>query len=114
MRMGEREGKEEDEMAEWQMWERGVRRHSYKETVLTFRIQGFLGNHTILICALPNSPKQHAGPLSGLLRDCGPYHPFFTQLGTAHRIFTDLSAIPSRLSNFYCTVITLVFSQRFK
>ena len=84
MRMGEREGKEEDEVAEWQRWERGVRRRNYKETVPTFRIQGFLGNRTILICALPNSLKQCAGPLSGLPRNYSPHRPFFnaTQYGT--------------------------------
>ena len=77
MRMGEREGEEEDEVTEWQRWERGVRRRSYKDTLSTFRIQGFLGNRTMLICALLNSPKWHAGPLSGLPRNCGPYHLFF-------------------------------------
>ena len=77
MRMGKREGKEEDEVAEWQRWEHGVRRHSYKDTLPTFCIQGFLENHTMLICALPNSPKRHARPLSRLLRNYDPYHPFF-------------------------------------
>ena len=62
MRMGEREDEEEDEVAKWQRWERGVRRRSYKETIPTFRIQGFLENRTILICALPNSPKRRGGP----------------------------------------------------
>ena len=66
MRMGEREGKEEDEVAEWQRWERGVRRRSYKDTQPTFRIQGFLENRTMLICTLPNSLKRRGGPLSGL------------------------------------------------
>ena len=77
MRMGEREGEEEDEVTEWQRWERGVLRRSYKDTLLSFRIQGFLGNRTMLICALLNSPKQRAGPLSGLPRNYGPYLPFF-------------------------------------
>ena len=77
MRMGEREGEEEDEVTEWQRWERGVRRCSYKDTLPTFRIQGFLGNHTMLICALSNSPKRRARPLSGLPRNYGPYHLFF-------------------------------------
>ena len=77
MRMGEREGKEEDEVAEWQRWERGVWRCSYKGTQPTFCIQGFLGNHTMLICAFPNSPKRHAGPLARLPRNYGPYRPFF-------------------------------------
>ena len=77
MRMGEREGEEEDEVTEWPRWERGVRRRSYKDTFPTFRIQGFLGNRTMLICALPNFPKRRARPLSGLLRNYGPYHPFF-------------------------------------
>ena len=74
--MEEREAEEEDEVVKWQRWQRIVRRHSYKETVPTFRIQGFLGNRTMLICTLPNSPKRRAGPLSGLLRNCGPYHLF--------------------------------------
>ena len=77
MRMGECEGEEEDKVVEWQRWERGVWQRSYKDTLPTFRIQGFLGNHTMLIYALPNSPKRRAGPLSGLLRNCGPYRPFF-------------------------------------
>ena len=77
MRMGEREAEEEDEVAKWLRWERGVRRHSYKDTLLNFRIQGFLGNCTMLICAFPNSPKRRAGPLSGLPRNYSPYRPFF-------------------------------------
>ena len=77
MQMGEREGKEEDEVVEWQRWERGVRRRSYKDTLSTFRIQGFLGNRTMLIYALPNSPKRHPGLLSELSRNYGPYRPFF-------------------------------------
>ena len=77
MRMGEHEGKDEDEVMEWQRWERRVRRCSNKDTLSTFCIQGFLGNRTMLICALLNSPKRHGGPLSGLPRNYGPYHPFF-------------------------------------
>ena len=77
MRMGKCEGEEEDKVAEWQRWKRGVRRRSYKDTLPTFHIQGFLENRTMLICALPNSPKQRAGPLSGLPRNYGPYRPFF-------------------------------------
>ena len=77
MRMGEREGKVEDEVVEWQRWEHGVWQHNYKDTLPTFRIQGFLGNHTMLICAILNSPKHHVGPLSGLSRNYGPYRPFF-------------------------------------
>ena len=109
MLMEEHEGEEEDEVTQWQRWERGVWRRSCKATLPTFRIQRFLGSRTMLICALPKSPKQRAGPLSGLPRNYGPYRPFSMQLGTAHRIFADLSAIPSRLSNFYCTVIAPVF-----
>ena len=67
MRMGEREGKEEDEVVEWQRWERGV----------NVRFQGFFGNRTMLICAFSNSPKQRAGPSSGLPRNYGPYRPSF-------------------------------------
>ena len=77
MRMEEHDAEEEDEVAKWQRWERGVRRRSYKETVPTFCIQGFLENHTMLICALLNSPKRYARPLSGLPRNYGPYRPFF-------------------------------------
>ena len=76
MRMGEHEGEEEGEVTEWQRWERGVRRHSYKDTLPTFCIQGFLGNRTMLICAFLNSPKRHARPLSGLSCNCGPYRLF--------------------------------------
>ena len=75
--MGEREGKKEDGVTEWQRWGRGVWRRSYKDTLLTFCIQEFLANRTMLICALPNSPKWRAGPLSGLPRNYGPYRPFF-------------------------------------
>ena len=77
MRIGEREGKEEHEVTEWQRWERGVRQRSYKDTLPTFRIQGFLGNHTMLICALPNSQKQRVGLLYRLPHNYGPYRPFF-------------------------------------
>ena len=77
MRMGEHEGEEEDKVTKWQRWERGVRQRSYKDTLLTFCIQVFLGNRTMLICALPNSPKWRAGLLSGLPRNCGPHRPFF-------------------------------------
>ena len=77
MQMGKCDGEEEDEVMEWQRWERGVWQRSYKDTLSTFRILGFLGNCTILICALLNSPKQRAGPLSGLPRNYGPYQPFF-------------------------------------
>ena len=77
MRMGEHEAEEEDEVAKWQRWEHGVWRRSYKETIPTFRIQGFLGNRTLLICALPNSPKRRGGPLSGLLCNYGPHRPLF-------------------------------------
>ena len=75
MRMGEREGEEEDEVTEWPRWERGVRRRSYKDILSTFRIQGFLGNRA-MICAFLNSPKRHGGPLPGLLRNYGPYRLF--------------------------------------
>ena len=71
MRIGERVGEEEDEVAEWQRWERGVRRCSYKETIPTFRIQGFLGNRT-MICVFLNSSKRRGGPLPGLLRPISP------------------------------------------
>ena len=77
MRMGEHEAEEEDEVAKWQRWEHGVWRRSYKETIPTFRIQGFLGNRTILIYALPNSPKRRGGPLSRLPRNYGLYRLFF-------------------------------------
>ena len=75
MRMEEHEAEEEDEVAKWKRWERGVRRRSYKETIPTFRIQGFLGNRTILICALPNSPKRRGGAViwaSAQLRPISP------------------------------------------
>jgi len=36
--------KEGDKVAEWQTWERGVRRRSYIALPPLFRIQGFLGN----------------------------------------------------------------------
>jgi len=35
---------EEDEVAKWQRWERGVWRRSYIALPPLFRIQGFLGN----------------------------------------------------------------------
>ena len=77
MRMGEREAEEEGEVAEWQRWEHRVQQRNYKETVPTFCIQGFLENHTMLICALLNFQKQRAGPLSGLPHNYGPHRPFF-------------------------------------
>ena len=76
MRIGEREGKEEHEVTEWQRWERGVRQRSYKDTLPTFHIQGFLGNRT-MICAFLNFLKRCGGPLSGLPCNCSPYGPFF-------------------------------------
>ena len=77
-----------------------------------FSHKGFLGNCS-MICVSPNSSKRLGGPLPGLPRNCSPFRPFSPQLVTAHRIFTDFSAIPLRLSNSYCTAITLVFSPRF-
>ena len=41
---------EEDEMAKWQRWERGVRWHSYKALPPPFRIRGLLGNHSHDLC----------------------------------------------------------------
>ena len=77
MRMGEREDEEEGKVTKWHSWERGVQQCSYKDILLTFCIQGFLGNRTMLIYARQNSPKRRARPLSGLPRNYGPYRPFF-------------------------------------
>ena len=41
---------EEDEMAKWKRWERGVRLHSYKALSPPFRIRGFLGNCSHDLC----------------------------------------------------------------
>ena len=81
MRMGEREDEEEGKVTKWHSWERGVQQCSYKDILLTFCIQGFLGNRSMPICAFPNSPKRRAGPLFGLPRNCGPIsHVFLCNL----------------------------------
>ena len=102
MRMEEREGKEEDEVVEWQRWERRVRRCSYKDTLSTFCIQGFLGNRTMLICTLLNSPKRRGGRYLGFRATTTHIAHLSPQVVTAHRIFANFSAI------CYGSVITIV------
>ena len=56
---------EEDEMAKWQMWERGVRRRSYKALPHLFAFEGFW--ETVpAICVSPNSPQLKVGHYLGL------------------------------------------------
>ena len=90
-----------------------MRRCSYKDTQPTFRIQGFLGNRTMLICAFPNSPKRRGGSLSGLLRNRSPCRPFIAAIRfyslNNRRILRHLL----RLSNRYCTTVTPIFSPQF-
>ena len=62
------------------------------------------------ICASPNSPQQQGGPLPGLSRNHGPYLPFITAIGYYSPNIRRHLHQPLRLSNYYCTAITLVFS----
>jgi len=109
MRIGKHEDEEEDEAVKWQRWERGVRRCSYKDTLSTFCNQGFLENRS-MICAPPDSPKWFTGPLPGLLLNYSPYRPFIATICYYSPNFRRLLRHLLRLSNYYCTTITPVFS----
>ena len=41
---------DEDGMAKWRRYERGMRRHNYKALSPPFRIRGFLGNRSYNLC----------------------------------------------------------------
>ena len=103
---------EEDEMAKWQRWERGVRRCSYKALPHPFAFEGFLETAP-KIGASPNSPQQQGGPLPGLLHNRGLYRPFIFAICYDSPNIRQLLHQPLRLSNYYCIAITPVFSLRF-
>ena len=104
--------KEEDEMAKWQRWEHGVRRHSYKALPHPFAFEGFWETAPTIGASL-NSPQQQGGPLPRLSRNHGPYRPFISTICYGSPNIRRLLHQPLRLSNYYCTTITLVFSLRF-
>ena len=109
---GNARAKEEDEMAKWQRWERGVRRHSYKALPHLFAFEGFWETAP-MICAPPNSPQQRGGPLPGLSRNCSPYGPFIAVIYYCSPNIRRLLCHLLWVSNYYCTSITLVFSPGF-
>ena len=103
---------EEDEMAKGQRYERGVRRRSYKALPHLFAFEGFW--ETIpMICASLNSLQQQGGPLPGLSCNRGPYCRFLCVICYGSPNIHRLLCQPLRLSNYYCTPITLLFSPRF-
>ena len=65
------------------------------------------------ICASPNSPQQQGGPLPGPSRNRGPYRRFISAIFYGSPNICRLLHQPLRLSNYYYTAITPVFSPRF-
>ena len=65
------------------------------------------------ICASPNSLQQQGGPLPGLLHKGGPYLRFISTICYGSPNIRRLLHQPLRLSNYYYTAISLVFSPRF-
>ena len=73
---GNARAEEEDEMAKWQRWERGLWWRSYKALPHLFTFEGFW--ETVpTICASLNSPQQHGGLLPGPSRKPRPVSPIY-------------------------------------
>ena len=83
---------EEDEVAKWQRWEHGVRRHSYKALPPLFAFKGFweTAPRFAPLRILRNGVVGH---YLGFRTTTAHFTHFSPQLVTAHRIFTDFSAI---------------------
>ena len=90
--MEECEAEEEDEVAKWQRWERGVRRRSYKALPPLFAFKGFwetAPRFALLRILLNGMVGHHLGFCATTARIAH----FLPQFVTAHRIFADFSAI---------------------
>ena len=74
-----------------------------------FAFEGFWET-TPTICASPNPPQQQGGPLLGLSRNRGPYRRFISAICYGLPNIRRLLCQPLRLSNYYYTAITPVFS----
>ena len=100
---------EEDEVAKWQKWERGVRRRSHIALPHSFAFKGFWETISA-ICASPNSLKWHGGPLPGLSHNHDLYRPFISAICYGSPNIRRLLRQLLWLSNYYYTAIPLVFS----
>ena len=88
-------------MAKWQMWGRGVRRHSYKALPPPFAFEGFWET-ALGFVPLPILHNHVVGRYLGLRANTAHIAHFSLQFVIAHRIFADFSAIR------YGSVITTV------
>ena len=80
-----------------------------KHSPQPFAFEGFW--ETVpMICVSPKSPQQQGGPLPGLSRNYDLYHRFISAICYGSPNIRRLLRQPLRLSNYYCTTITLVFS----
>ena len=95
-------------MAKGQRCECGVRRHSYKALPPPFRIRGFLGNR-FRDLRFSEFPQLKVGRYLGLHAALARIADLCPQFVTARRNLCQ----PLRLSDYYCTAITPVFSPRF-
>ena len=98
---GSSRAEEEDEMAKWQRWKRGVRRRSYKAHPPPFAFEGFWETAPSFapLQILHNSV---VGRYLGFCATAAHISYLSLQVVTAHRIFADFSAI------CYGLVITIV------
>ena len=89
---------EEDEMAKWQRWERGVQRCDYKALPPPFHIRGFLGNRSHDLCFSKFSTTE-GGPLPGPSHNPGSYHRFIFAICYGSPNIHQHLRQPLRLSN---------------
>ena len=98
---GNARAEEEDEMAKWQRWERGLWWRSYKALPHLFAFEGFW--ETVpAICASLNSPQLKVGRYLGIGVTPARFANLSPQFVMAHRILADISA------NRYASVTTTV------
>ena len=79
-------------MAKWQMWGRGVRRHSYKALPPPFAFEGFWETAP-RFAPLRILRNNMVGRYLGFRATAAHSAHLSPQVVTAHRIFTDISAI---------------------
>ena len=102
---------DEDGMAKWQRYERGMRRRSYKALSPPFRIREFLGNRSRGL-RLSEFSNAAYGPLLRLSRNRSPCCSFIATVSCYSPNNRRLLRHLLRLTNRYCTAIPLVFSPR--
>ena len=90
--MGSAKAEEEDEVAKWQRWERGVRRRSYKALPPLFAFKGFWETAPRFV-PLRISQSGVVGHYLGFRATAAHIAHFLPQFVTAHQKFADLSAI---------------------